>query len=229
MESRIVSAPRLNGFEGKDTKPRSALPPCEKPFRVERSANGGASYLVMENEDIGRLPRGEERDRAVSEFFQEAFSLEDGSSNLPRHVMAIVRGAAKGLPDPLRYLAKHHPQIKVHQQDLLSSKDQRTTTLADFYADVQRSIMRNNFRTGPLKHISLVGISGEEKGGYYPDLLRHLEKIPFLHATMPWGPLSCLKLEKQTDSDDGPILWVRPGEQLIPADLSSKPPAKRQR
>ena len=33
---------------------------------------------------------------------------------------------------------------------------------------------------------------------------------------MPWGPLSSQKLSSRTESNDGPILWVRPGEQYVP-------------
>ena len=47
----------------------------------------------------------------------------------------------------------------------------------------------------------------------FPDLL---EESPFLKMTLPWGELSNLQLSHRSHSDDGPILWVRPGEQLIP-------------
>lgn len=35
---------------------------------------------------------------------------------------------------------------------------------------------------------------------------------------MPWGERSITYNQKPTDSDDGPIFWARPGEQLIPTD-----------
>ena len=43
-----------------------------------------------------------------------------------------------------------------------------------------------------------------------------LEESPFLTKSMPWGPLSMLSSSCRSKSDDGPIMWVRPGEQLIP-------------
>ena len=47
-----------------------------------------------------------------------------------------------------------------------------------------------------------------------------LEASPFLNMALPWGSLSSLQLSQRSQSDDGPILWVRPGEQLIPtADI----------
>lgn len=46
---------------------------------------------------------------------------------------------------------------------------------------------------------------------------------------MPWGPYSILQTDPR-QSNDGPILWIRAGEQLVPtAELSSKTPLKRQR
>lgn len=46
---------------------------------------------------------------------------------------------------------------------------------------------------------------------------------------MPWGPCSILQTDPRL-SNDGPILWIRSGEQLVPtAELNSKTPLKRQR
>lgn len=57
--------------------------------------------------------------------------------------------------------------------------------------------------------------------------------IYFTHVfmqTMPWGPLSVVKMESPLESNDGPILWIRPGEQLVPtADMPAKSPFKRKR
>jgi len=51
-----------------------------------------------------------------------------------------------------------------------------------------------------------------------------------LVQTMPWGPLSIVDMETPEESNDGPILWIRPGEQLVPtADMPSKSPYKRKR
>lgn len=46
--------------------------------------------------------------------------------------------------------------------------------------------------------------------------------------TMPWGPMSIVHMNPQ-ESNDGPILWVRPGEQLVPTADLSKSPCKRKR
>lgn len=46
---------------------------------------------------------------------------------------------------------------------------------------------------------------------------------------MPWGPLSAVKMESPQESNDGPILWIRPGEQLVPTADMNKSPCKRRR
>lgn len=47
--------------------------------------------------------------------------------------------------------------------------------------------------------------------------------------TLPWGGLSSLKLDCRSQSDDGPIMWVRPGEQMVPTADMPKSPFKRRR
>lgn len=50
-----------------------------------------------------------------------------------------------------------------------------------------------------------------------------------LQMTLPWGSLSSLKLDCRSQSDDGPIMWVRPGEQMVPTADVVKSPFKRRR
>lgn len=46
---------------------------------------------------------------------------------------------------------------------------------------------------------------------------------------MPWGDMSSLCDMPHTKSNDGPILWMRPGEQSIPTAELGKSPLKRKR
>ena len=66
-----------------------------------------------------------------------------------------------------------------------------------------------------------MGTVHEEVGGYFPRLIANLERSPFLKLVMPWGRMSAVKMATPKESNDGPILWVRPGEQLIPTALLS--------
>lgn len=47
--------------------------------------------------------------------------------------------------------------------------------------------------------------------------------------TLPWGTFSSLDEMNPAQSDDGPIMWVRPGEQMIPVADIPKSPFKRKR
>ena len=65
-------------------------------------------------------------------------------------------------------------------------------------------------------------------GDYFPTFLDKLEENPFLQCVMPWGSLSSQKMSSRKDSNDGPILWVRPGEQYVPtAEQKTCHPKKR--
>ena len=46
---------------------------------------------------------------------------------------------------------------------------------------------------------------------------------------MPWGEASSMETMHPTKSNDGPILWMRPGEQSIPTVELGKSPLKRRR
>jgi hypothetical protein len=46
---------------------------------------------------------------------------------------------------------------------------------------------------------------------------------------MPWSELSVIRDIHPTKCNDGPILWMRPGEQSIPTVELGKSPLKRRR
>lgn len=64
--------------------------------------------------------------------------------------------------------------------------------------------------------------SAEETGAFFEDALVMLEKSPFLRLMTPWGDWSVVKMQSRNESNDGPIMWIRPGEQLIPTDALRK-------
>ena len=65
--------------------------------------------------------------------------------------------------------------------------------------------------------MSIVGRVGEETGAYYAELLDTLERDPVIGRVLPWSAQSILSAlaADRTRSDDGPILWSRPGEQFL--------------
>ncbi|XP_054720868.1 uncharacterized protein LOC129230491 [Uloborus diversus] len=211
--------PRLpQGFDMKHLK-------YGKYIRLEVYPNGGAALLHLYWDEISHLHRKELKALA-EEFLMETFLEEP--YGVARYVMGIVHNAAEYLPDLLEHFADRYPNLVVKTGGLGRQSDIETTSMTKYCDQVRAHYGQGTFRTGPLHQISLVGTVHEEVGGYFPEFLQMLEECPFLHLTMPWGPLSVVHMNPQ-ESNDGPILWVRPGEQLVPTADLSKSPCKRKR
>ncbi|CAO2617120.1 Lysine-specific demethylase RSBN1L [Lemmus lemmus] len=192
---------------------------------VEHQPNGGASVVHAYSHELSCLSPVEMQ-RFAEEFVGLVFSENESSAAF--YVMGIVHGAATYLPDFLDYFSYNFPNSPV-KMEILGKKDIETTTMSNFHAQVKRTYSHGTYRAGPMRQISLVGAVDEEVGDFFPEFLDMLEESPFLKCTLPWGTLSSLKLESRKDSDDGPIMWVRPGEQMIPVADMPKSPFKRKR
>uniref|UniRef100_A0A4W5P3Y7 Round spermatid basic protein 1 n=1 Tax=Hucho hucho TaxID=62062 RepID=A0A4W5P3Y7_9TELE len=191
----------------------------------ERQANGGASVLHAYADELSSLRPGE-MEHFTQEFLELAFA--ERPRGAARYALAVVHGAAAFLPDFLDYFAFNFPSTPV-KMEILGKKDIETTTIANFHSQVGRTYCSGTYRAGPMRQISLVGAMAEEVGDYFPEFLDMLEESPFLKMTLPWGSLSSLKLDCRSQSDDGPIMWVRPGEQMVPTADMPKSPFKRRR
>ncbi|EFB19248.1 hypothetical protein PANDA_008357, partial [Ailuropoda melanoleuca] len=194
-------------------------------IHIEHQPNGGASVIHAYSNELSHLSPME-MERFAEEFVDLVFSENENSAAF--YVMGIVHGAATYLPDFLDYFSFNFPNSPV-KMEILGKKDIETTTMSNFHAQVKRTYSHGTYRAGPMRQISLVGAVDEEVGDYFPEFLDMLEDSPFLKCTLPWGTLSSLKLESRKDSDDGPIMWVRPGEQMIPVADMPKSPFKRKR
>ncbi|XP_072038776.1 uncharacterized protein [Amphiura filiformis] len=200
---------------------------CEfdRLIHIEKQANGGASVVHVYSDEIAYL-KGEALERFVNYYFQIVYG--ESSPGVADHVMGIVHGSAAYLPDFIDYFAIKHPSTIVKTQPLGKS-DIVTTTMPQFQQDVARTYCNGTFRTGPLLQLSLVGTVNEEVGDFFEDFLDLLELNPFLKYSMPWGKISSVEVESRKESNDGPILWVRPGEQMVPTADLPKSPAKSKR
>ncbi|XP_019399517.1 PREDICTED: round spermatid basic protein 1-like protein [Crocodylus porosus] len=194
-------------------------------IHIEHQPNGGASVIHAYSNELSHLSPVE-MERFAEEFVGLVFSENENCAAY--YVMGIVHGAATYLPDFLEYFSYNFPNSPV-KMEILGKKDIETTTMSNFHAQVKRTYSHGTYRAGPMRQISLVGAVDEEVGDYFPEFLDMLEDSPFLRCTLPWGTLSSLKLESRKDSDDGPIMWVRPGEQMIPVADMPKSPFKRKR
>ncbi|XP_042198037.1 lysine-specific demethylase 9 isoform X2 [Callorhinchus milii] len=194
-------------------------------IHVDHQPNGGAPVLHAYMDELSLLPPVE-----VEKFAEEFLTLtfSENEKNAANYVMAVVHGAAAYLPDFLDYFAFNFPNTPV-KMEILGKKDIETTTISNFHTQVSRTYCCGTYRAGPLRQVSLVGAVDEEVGDFFPEFLDLLEESPFLKMTLPWGTLSNLKLQCRSQSDDGPIMWVRPGEQMIPTADMPKSPFKRRR
>lgn len=193
-------------------------------YHIEVHPNGGASIVHMYQDELDSL-RPDEMNELVDEFFELVFSEDE--NGFAFHVMGVVHDAARYLPDLLEHMAENYSNLTVKAGVIGRNNDIETCTMMQYYDQVAKNYDEGTVRFGPLHQISLVGKVHEEVGGYFPDLLGKLEASPFLKKSMPWGKMSVVQMDPRL-SNDGPILWIRPGEQLIPtADL--KTPLKRQR
>lgn len=194
-------------------------------YHIEKHPNGDASVVHMYQDELDTLSQAEMAE-VVDEFFELVFSEdEDGFAF---HVMGIVHDGARYLPDLLEHMAENYSNLTVKSGVLGRNNDIETCTMLQYYEQVMKSYDEGTVRHGPLHQISLVGKVHEEVGGYFPDLLGKLESSPFLKKSMPWGKLSVVQMDPRL-SNDGPILWIRPGEQLIPTAEMTKTPLKRAR
>uniref|UniRef100_A0A2K5HSY6 Round spermatid basic protein 1 n=1 Tax=Colobus angolensis palliatus TaxID=336983 RepID=A0A2K5HSY6_COLAP len=191
----------------------------------EHQSNGGALVLHAYMDELSFLSPME-MERFSEEFLALTFS--ENEKNAAYYALAIVHGAAAYLPDFLDYFAFNFPNTPV-KMEILGKKDIETTTISNFHTQVNRTYCCGTYRAGPMRQISLVGAVDEEVGDYFPEFLDMLEESPFLKMTLPWGTLSSLRLQCRSQSDDGPIMWVRPGEQMIPTADMPKSPFKRRR
>nr|XP_046234705.1 lysine-specific demethylase RSBN1L-like isoform X2 [Scatophagus argus] len=215
--------------------PTKHLPQCTHPgmaglefapyIYIENQPNGGALVAHAYTSQLASLSM-DQRQKFAEEFVTLAFS--EDSSQAAHYVMGIIHGEASYLPDFLDYFSTKFPSAPV-KMEILGKKDIETTTMANFYSQVKRTYSNGTYRAGAMRQISLVGAVDEEVGDYFPEFLGMLEESPFLKRTLPWGTFSSLRLMSPTESDDGPIMWVRPGEQMIPVADIPKSPFKRKR
>ncbi|KAK6634443.1 hypothetical protein RUM43_011844 [Polyplax serrata] len=191
-------------------------------YRIEEDRNGGATVCHLYMDEISHLPESQMNECAV-EFIKLSYSEDE--NECAYHVMGIVHGAASYLPDLVDYMADHYPSLIV-KTGSLASRDNHTTTMSQYRDEVYKTYSNGTFRYAPLDQLSICGVLGEEVGAYFPDFVARLEQSPFMKPVMPWSFLSVVQTDNPRESNDGPIFWVRPGEQMLPANEALKESAR---
>ncbi|CAH1783661.1 unnamed protein product [Owenia fusiformis] len=197
-------------------------------MHIEVDRNGGASVIHVYQDELASLSKAE-MDEFVDVYFEEVY--REAPFGCSKHVMGIVHGACRYMPDLVDYFGTLYEQMTI-KTSTMGKNDIDTTSMGKFREHVNATYCNGTYRYGPLLQLSLVGTVHEEVGDYFPDFLDMMEREPFLKAVAPWGPWSSTQMADRSMSNDGPILWCRPGEQMVPtADMPSntKSPFKRKR
>ncbi|CAF3421433.1 unnamed protein product [Rotaria socialis] len=195
-------------------------------IHIEEHPNGGASLIRTYYNEFVRLSN-EDAHLFVNYFFNLVYGEVNQRA---KYSIGVLHDGARYLPDLVDYFSLTYPKMVVKTTNVFNSKEIFTTTLGEYRNRIVQTYSNGTFRYGPLMSISLVGtVTGKEEcGDYFPTFLDKLEENPFLQSVMPWGTLSSQKMQSRTDSNDGPILWIRPGEQYVPtADHKNCHPKKR--
>jgi hypothetical protein len=197
----------------------------KKLMHVEKYSNGGGLILHAYQNEVDKLS-----DTEKVEFAQEFMDFTYGEPNegVANCCISVVHGAISQMPDLIEHFADTYPNLTV-KAGVLGKSDIETMTMEKYREQLHKSFSAGTFRCGPLLQVSVVGTAQEEVGDYFPEVLDMFESDPFLNLVMPWGELSSVRMASRNMSNDGPILWTRPGEQLVPTADMPKSPFKRKR
>lgn len=161
------------------------------------------------------MPPPHYRKHFERQFVRLGFAENNG---VPLFAIGVMENAAEALHDQFEWLAKNSPNTQVKVGSLTNKQFIETMPMKKYYESAMETLDMGTFRFGPLMSLSMVGTKNEEAGGNFKEMLDALNAAPFLGPIMPWGDFSEVQGIKEDTSDDGPIFWVRPGEQMVPTD-----------
>ncbi|XP_063676108.1 uncharacterized protein LOC134812555 [Bolinopsis microptera] len=200
--------------------PTPVMPTLDDPkccVSVEPCPDGGATVVRL-NMDVFNTLTTHQQHLIVDYFFEVTFGETNGVAD---HVMGIISNGSQDMPNVLKYLVDNQPGLKVKHQ-VLGKKDVLSCTISEYYDKVKDNHSQCIYHEGGLQHVSLVGTKSEESGALFPELIQLMELNPFFEVTLPWGSLSRYDGLDPTISNDGPIFWVRPGEQFLQSTSGSR-------
>ena len=186
--------------------------------KVLRCPEGRSTHVEL-NMKIFEQLHIHQQHLVIDYFFELVFGESD--NQFADNVMGIVRHGARHLPNVLEYLVENHPNMGIKHQ-ILGKKDIANCSVKEYYEKIKLNHTTYTFTEGGLLQTSLVGVKSEESGGFFGELLDLMSLNPFYEASLPWGVLSHYEGLDPDLSNDGPIFWIRPGEQYYPATSGSR-------
>uniref|UniRef100_A0A1I7V307 PCI domain-containing protein n=1 Tax=Caenorhabditis tropicalis TaxID=1561998 RepID=A0A1I7V307_9PELO len=208
----------------------NSLPKVSSRFRkfvrVKKHPNGGATILSCDYSVIRKHFNSHDVVTFFRQFNRLGFSEADG---VPVFAICVVENGAEELKDLFAAMVNEMPQLQVKVGSLTNKQYIETVRVKDYQENVYSTLESGIFGYGPMMAISLVGAKQEEAGAVFPQLLNSLDNNPFTGPLTPWGDFAETHGMKPETSDDGPILWVRPGEQMVPTDYLKRAGKKEDR
>ena len=203
--------------EGVPTPPMSTLSDPKHFIKVEACPDGEATVVRLDMEKFDEL-NVHQQNLIVDYFFEITFGETNGVAD---HVMGIISNGAREMPNVFNFLVENAPGLKINHQ-ILGKKDITNCTIEEYYDKIKKNHSKCIYHEGGMQHVSLVGTKSEESGSYFPELIQMMESNPFFEVTLPWGTLSRYHGLEPSLSNDGPIFWVRPGEQFLQSTSGSR-------
>ena len=203
--------------EGIPTPSMSTLSDPKNFIKVEPCPDGEATVVRLDMDKFEEL-NYHQQNLIVDYFFEVTFGETDGVAD---HVMGIISNGSKDMPNVMNFLVKNAPGLKINHQ-ILGKKDVMNCTIDEYYNKIKKNHSKCIYHEGGMQHVSLVGTKSEESGSYFPELVEMMEANPFFEVTLPWGSLSRYDGLDPSLSNDGPIFWVRPGEQFLQSTSGSR-------
>ncbi|CAL8092302.1 unnamed protein product [Calicophoron daubneyi] len=198
-------------------------------LHVERHSNGGGYALHSYVDELSHLS-SDDLNKFARKYFRILFTekrKEGISVPFSRYCIGVIHGASTSIPELLSYLSQVYPSLQVTTNPLGRRNDTECICLSEYASRVYQSYMNGIYRSGPLHAISIVGVRGEERGCFSKNIVEMLDSDPFLRLVTPWGIMSKLFGMSPQESNDGPIIWARHGEQLVPVCRPSTKGRKR--
>lgn len=221
-QSARISAKYLKELTKKYNLPKISSR-FRKFIRVSVYPNGGAWMLMC---DYNLIRQSFDDDDTIV-FFRQFTRL--GFAEFEEEAVfaiCVVENGAEDLMDVFTNIATTKPSLHVKISHLTTPNLIETMKIGDYYNRVLATLDSGTFRVGGCNAVTMVGARGEEAGDYYPDVLADFDNHPLLGPITPWGEYSQLAGMRPELSDDGPIFWVRPGEQCLPLNYMNAPGKK---
>ncbi|PIC30947.1 hypothetical protein B9Z55_022023 [Caenorhabditis nigoni] len=189
-------------------------------IRIIKHPNGGG-FMLFADYHLFKKDFSDYDDRvAFCRQFQRLSMVED-KAGAAVFCIANMENGAEDLRNMMEFLHAVAPDLNIKCGNFNAGiQCTETKKFSEYYEKVLENYDSGTFKWSPLEAVQLVGKKAEESGGYFPDLIYEMEKHAFLNSILPWGNFTTEANKAHIESNDGPILWIRPGEQTVPTSSS---------